>query len=111
MMEEERNMNEIMETGAGQADFDYAQQVVRRLREYFSAVVVGQEELARSLVCGVLADGHILIESVPGLAKTTAARTIADAVNGKFSRIQCRRPAVLRRSSGPSSRISCCWMR
>ncbi|MBQ7678467.1 MAG: MoxR family ATPase [Butyrivibrio sp.] len=78
-----------METGAGQADFDYAQQVVRRLREYFSAVVVGQEELARSLVCGVLADGHILIESVPGLAKTTAARTIADAVNGKFSRIQC----------------------
>ncbi|MBQ9871841.1 MAG: AAA family ATPase [Eubacterium sp.] len=42
-----------------------------------------------ALVAAVMADGHILVESVPGLAKTTAAKAISDAVDGKFSRIQC----------------------
>ena len=79
----------VYEESADQSDLEYAREVVGKLKDYFSAVVVGQEELSRSLIGGVLADGHILIESVPGLAKTTAARTIADAVDGKFSRIQC----------------------
>ena len=51
--------------------------------------MVGQEDLRESLLIGLLADGHVLLESVPGLAKTTAARAIADPVHGGFQRIQC----------------------
>jgi len=55
----------------------------------FSQRVVGQRELRRSLIAGLLAQGHVLVESVPGLAKTTAAQTLAEAVSGSFHRIQC----------------------
>jgi len=54
-----------------------------------SAKVVGQDNLRESLLVGLLAGGHVLIESVPGLAKTTAARVIAESVDGGFARIQC----------------------
>ena len=67
----------------------YAGEVIKRLSDSFSRIVVGQETLSRSLIGSVLAGGHILLESVPGLAKTTAAKAIADACGGKFSRIQC----------------------
>ncbi len=70
-------------------EFDYAQDVIRKLAGYFQTRVVGQQMLKLSLIAGILADGHILLESVPGLAKTTAAKAISDAVDGKFSRIQC----------------------
>ena len=72
-----------------QEEFSFAQSVIAKLGDYFSNRVVGQEGLKKSLITAVVADGHILIESVPGLAKTTAAKAISDAVNGKFSRIQC----------------------
>ena len=55
----------------------------------FSAKVVGQDYLRESLLIGLLTGGHILLEGVPGLAKTTAARTIAEAISGGFRRIQC----------------------
>lgn len=70
-------------------EFDYTQGVIRKLSEYFDSKVVGQKDLKFSLISAVLAEGHVLIESVPGLAKTTAAKAISDAVDGKFSRIQC----------------------
>ena len=70
-------------------EFEYAQDVIRKLAGYFQTRVVGQQMLKLSLIAGILADGHILLESVPGLAKTTAAKAISDAVDGKFSRIQC----------------------
>ena len=70
-------------------DFNFSQEVIEKLAGYFSRRVVGQEKLKFSLVAAVIADGHVLIESVPGLAKTTAAKAIADAVHGRFSRIQC----------------------
>ena len=70
-------------------EFDYAQDVIKRLSAYYDEKVVGQQNLKFALVASIIADGHVLIESVPGLAKTTAAKTISDAVNGKFSRIQC----------------------
>ena len=72
-----------------QEEFDYSRDMIGKLTNYFETVVVGQKQLERSLLTAILADGHILIESVPGLAKTTAAKAIADAVDGKFSRIQC----------------------
>lgn len=70
-------------------EFSYATDVIRKLSDYFDAKVVGQQQLKFSLMGAVIADGHILIESVPGLAKTTAAKAISDAVDGKFARIQC----------------------
>ncbi len=72
-----------------ESDFNYAQDVIKKLSDYFDAKVVGQQQLKFSLIGAIIADGHILIESVPGLAKTTAAKAISDAVDGKFMRIQC----------------------
>jgi MoxR-like ATPase len=70
-------------------DIAEAQRIVGAVADAFSAKVVGQENLRESLLIGLLTGGHILIESVPGLAKTTAARVIAESVHGGFQRIQC----------------------
>ena len=51
-------------------------------------VIVGQKELTENLLIGLLSGGHILLEGVPGLAKTLAINTLAQAVDAKFSRIQ-----------------------
>lgn len=51
-------------------------------------VIVGQEKLIERLLIGLLADGHVLLEGVPGLAKTLAVNTLAQAVQGQFQRIQ-----------------------
>jgi MoxR-like ATPase len=84
-------MDPIKDQNAGitREEFDYAQDTIKKLSDYFDAKVVGQQNLKFALVASIIADGHVLIESVPGLAKTTAAKTISDAVDGKFSRIQC----------------------
>jgi len=59
-----------------------------RLSESFSSVIVGQEELRLGLTTALLCDSHVLIEGVPGLAKTLAARTLSRCVEATFSRIQ-----------------------
>ncbi len=51
-------------------------------------VIVGQKHLVENLLIGLLANGHILLEGVPGLAKTLAINTLSSAVDAKFSRIQ-----------------------
>ncbi|MBQ0053870.1 MAG: AAA family ATPase [Bacteroidales bacterium] len=51
-------------------------------------VIVGQKHLVESLLIGMLADGHILLEGMPGLAKTLAINTLANIVDAKFNRIQ-----------------------
>ena len=55
----------------------------------FESKVVGQRRLRETLLIGLLTGGHILLESVPGLAKTTAAHALATAIGGSFKRIQC----------------------
>ena len=72
-----------------QRDLAEAERVVAAVSSAFSAKVVGQDELRESLLITLLAGGHLLIESVPGLAKTTAARVIAESIHGAFRRIQC----------------------
>ncbi|MFO7627786.1 MAG: AAA family ATPase, partial [Candidatus Fermentibacteraceae bacterium] len=59
-----------------------------RVTEEFSRVVVGQEELRTGLLTALLCDGHVLIEGVPGLAKTLAAFTLSRCISGTFQRIQ-----------------------
>ena len=58
------------------------------LEDRMNASVLGQEHIVSRLIMALLADGNILVEGLPGLAKTRAVRTMADAIEGKFSRIQ-----------------------
>jgi hypothetical protein len=51
-------------------------------------VIVGQDHLLERMVVALLARGHILVEGVPGLAKTMAIKTLAEAIGGEFKRIQ-----------------------
>ena len=75
--------------GAGDADVERAGVLLKSVADIFSQRVVGQEQLRTALVTSLMSSGHILLESVPGLAKTTAAQTLASAVSGSFRRIQC----------------------
>ncbi|MBR5467191.1 MAG: MoxR family ATPase [Bacteroidaceae bacterium] len=61
---------------------------VTNLQTGMSQVIVGQKHLVESLLIGLLSDGHVLLEGVPGLAKTQAIKTLASLVDAKFSRIQ-----------------------
>ncbi len=70
-------------------------ELVRRQYEHFDRllgemrrVIVGQEQLLRKILVGLLSDGHLLLEGVPGLAKTTAVATLARAIHTRFQRIQ-----------------------
>ncbi len=56
--------------------------------EEIHKTIIGQRELVQKLLIGLLADGHILVEGVPGLAKTMTIRTVADVLSAKFHRIQ-----------------------
>lgn len=67
----------------------HAQSLADRIRARFSQTLVGQNNLRESLIVTLAASGHVLIESVPGLAKTTAAQTLATSVSGSFKRVQC----------------------
>ncbi|SPT53587.1 Uncharacterized conserved protein (some members contain a von Willebrand factor type A (vWA) domain) [Actinomyces bovis] len=71
------------------ADLARAEELLGRVTKTFAERVVGQDQLRIALVSTLIAGGHILLESVPGLAKTTAAQTLASAVSGSFHRIQC----------------------
>lgn len=73
----------------GPQQMQYAQRIVGAVSQRFAEKVVGQDNLRETLLIGLFTGGHILLESVPGLAKTTAARVIAEAVAGRFQRIQC----------------------
>ncbi|MBU8934677.1 MAG: MoxR family ATPase [candidate division Zixibacteria bacterium] len=71
-----------------QARVEQESSFIKRLTEQMATVIVGQEYLLDRLLIGILADGHILIEGVPGLAKTLAVKTLSDAVQTKFQRLQ-----------------------
>ena len=64
------------------------QETVDQLFREIGKVIVGQRYLVERLIIGLLGDGHVLLEGVPGLAKTMSVRTLAQAVNAKFQRIQ-----------------------
>ncbi|MCA9253051.1 MAG: AAA family ATPase, partial [Phycisphaerales bacterium] len=69
------------EVQAASAPFD-------RLKQELHRVIVGQDDLLHKMCVGLLANGHILIEGVPGLAKTTAVSCLAAGIRTKFQRIQ-----------------------
>ncbi|MDI6792360.1 MAG: AAA family ATPase [bacterium] len=61
---------------------------VEKLMAEMGKVIVGQRYIVERLLIGVLANGHILLEGVPGLAKTMAVKTLADCIQAKFRRLQ-----------------------
>ncbi len=63
-------------------------QQLLKLREEIAKVIVGQSYMIDRILMALIADGHILVEGIPGLAKTTAIKTVADAIDTGFSRIQ-----------------------
>tara|TARA_R110001599_G_scaffold353883_1_gene602237 strand:+ start:23577 stop:24590 length:1014 start_codon:yes stop_codon:yes gene_type:complete len=74
---------EHQQTGATVASAD-----VRALEDWLSSQIIGQSHLVQRLIIAVLANGHLLVEGAPGLAKTRAIKTLADGVEGSFHRIQ-----------------------
>ena len=62
-------------------------ETLTRIRQEVNKVIVGQEKLIDRLIIALVTGGHILLEGVPGLAKTTAVRTLADALGLQFQRI------------------------
>lgn len=62
--------------------------VVKQMMSELGKVIVGQGDLMENLLIGLLCDGHLLLEGLPGLAKTTAIRTLAATINTGFQRIQ-----------------------
>jgi MoxR-like ATPase len=58
------------------------------LRREISKVVIGQEDLVNSLLVGLIANGHVLVEGLPGLAKTLTVKTLAQGISAAFQRIQ-----------------------
>ncbi len=61
---------------------------VRALEEWLSSQIIGQSHLVQRLIIALLADGHLLVEGAPGLAKTRAIKSLADGLEGSFHRIQ-----------------------
>src|SRR5437773_11796379 len=62
--------------------------ILDAVRLQMSKVLIGQGAMIDRLLIGILGNGHILLEGVPGLAKTTAVRTLAQTIQAKFQRIQ-----------------------
>src|ERR1041385_6785302 len=69
-------------------DLSVLQQTIGDLKTEIGKVIVGQEQMIELLLAGILADGHILIEGVPGVAKTLTAKLLSRAISVNFSRIQ-----------------------
>jgi MoxR-like ATPase len=61
---------------------------ILRLKQYVTEKIIGQEELVDRLLIAILADGHLLVEGAPGLAKTRAIKVIGDGIEGDFHRVQ-----------------------
>ena len=71
-----------------QDEVEKKSEFVARLTSEIGSVIVGQKYIIDRLMIGLLADGHILLEGVPGLAKTLAVKTLAAAIKAKYRRIQ-----------------------
>lgn len=78
-----------MQTQISNEDLNKSLTILNKINGYLDSKVVGQQYLKYSLMVSLITNGHILLESVPGLAKTTAAKALTDAISGKFSRVQC----------------------
>ncbi len=75
--------------GASPAPADSTQSTIAAIQAAYSKVIIGQRDVLESILITLISRGHLLLEGVPGLAKTMAARTIASTLGANFARIQC----------------------
>ena len=91
-MSETVNIRELNDLVAGKSNF------ISLVTQGMNQTIVGQKHLVDSLLIALLSNGHILLEGVPGLAKTLAIKTLAQVIDAKYSRIQFTpRPSSRRR--------------
>ena len=83
-----RNMSEVINIKELNERIERESVFIDTLNLEMGKVIVGQKHLVDTLLIGLLSNGHILLEGVPGLAKTLAITTLAQAVDARFSRIQ-----------------------
>ena len=76
------NIRELNDMVAGKSDF------INLITEGMNQTIVGQKHLIESLIIALLSNGHVLLEGVPGLAKTLAIKTLSQLIDAKYSRIQ-----------------------
>ncbi len=81
-MSESINIRELNDLVAGKSDF------INLITHGMDQTIVGQKHLVESLLIALLSNGHVLLEGVPGLAKTLAIKTLAQLIDAKYSRIQ-----------------------
>ncbi len=78
----DKDIQQIQEIVEKESEF------VQKLTSQINTVIVGQKYMIERLLIGILADGHILLEGVPGLAKTLTVKTLSDTIDAKFQRLQ-----------------------
>ena len=81
-MSETVNIRELNELVASKNDF------INLITHGMDQTIVGQKHLVESLLIALISNGHVLLEGVPGLAKTLAIKTLAQLIDAKYSRIQ-----------------------
>ncbi|MBI5218211.1 MAG: MoxR family ATPase [Bacteroidia bacterium] len=69
-------------------ELEELKQAVNRIRDEIGKVIVGQQQMVELFIAAILADGHVLVEGVPGIAKTLTAKLVAKTIHADFSRIQ-----------------------
>ncbi len=84
----ENDSASVEEPAAPDAEMGAARKLMEQVMFEVKKVIVGQDVLLERLIVGLLARGHVLVEGVPGLAKTMAIKSLSDAIGGDFQRIQ-----------------------
>lgn len=87
-MEEEKNNQPTETWDKSKVELEKVNNAVNRIRSEIGKVIVGQNDMITLLITGLLAGGHLLIEGVPGIAKTLTAKLLAKTLSIGFSRIQ-----------------------
>lgn len=87
-LEETVKSNSGYEFERENSEIVWVSQKVNELRQEFSKYIIGQHEMVELLLTGIFSNGHLLLEGVPGIAKTLSAKVIAKALAIDFSRIQ-----------------------
>ncbi|MGH8258457.1 MAG: AAA family ATPase, partial [Steroidobacteraceae bacterium] len=82
------DIRDLTAQGAGGPRNSAALAAFRELRQYLERQIIGQERLVERLLAVLLADGHLLVEGPPGLAKTRAIKALAQAIEADFQRVQ-----------------------
>ena len=81
-------MNDNTNQTSSSINIQVASEQIKNLETAISQAVVGQQEVVRLILVTLIAAGHALVEGVPGTGKTLLVRSLANAVGGKFSRVQ-----------------------